>query len=130
MAVNVTIKLNQRGIARLLRSPTGPVARDVRRRAGNVQAAARRNVHSRSGALARSITVEVVVARGSVGARIGSNLSYATFVHEGTGIYGPARRPIRPRRGQVMAFGGTFARQVRGQRPNPFLANALRAAAD
>ena len=104
-------------------------------RGERVKAAAQRNINSRSGALARSITIEVTTYQGATGARIGTNLSYARFVHDGTGIYGPSHRPIRPARAKIMAFagrgagGGTvYVRQTQGQRANSFLREALKAA--
>jgi hypothetical protein len=76
----------------------------------------------------------------------GSDEEHALWVHDGTGIYGPLRRPIRPRAGQYLVFtpyriigvrtsatgvGGiripkrsrrtVRARQVRGQPATPFL---------
>jgi hypothetical protein len=133
--VSVRIELNHRFIDRLLRRRNGAVARNMLERGERVKAAAQRNINSRSGALARSIRVEVVSSRGVTGARIGTNLGYARFVHDGTGIYGPSHRPIRPARAKVMAFAGqgaggrtVYVRQTSGQRANPFLREALRAA--
>lgn len=57
-----------------------------------------------------------------------------SYIHEGTGIYGPRRRPIRPRRKKVLRFTvrgqpePVFATSVKGIRPNPYLRKALRAA--
>ena len=56
------------------------------------------------------------------------------WVHNGTGIYGPARKMITPKRARRLKFkpsGSTrfvYARAVRGMPPNPFLRNALPAA--
>lgn len=54
---------------------------------------------------------------------------YASFVHEGTGIYGPAGRRITPKRASVLVFdwmGDTwFRKSVAGQRPNPFADRAI-----
>lgn len=73
------------------------------------------------------------IHRGTLpGARVGSNVFYAIYVHEGTGIYGRYRRPIRPVRAKVLRFkpkgstGYAFAQSVKGMRPNPFLVKALR----
>jgi len=81
---------------------------------------------------------------------IGTNLEYGLFVHEGTGIYGPRRAPIRPKRARWLRWpvknnayrltggnrryqGGAtaryaFAKKVKGVPPRPFLRQALRAA--
>lgn len=132
MAVSVTIVMHQSTIRRLLKSRTGPVARDVMARGQRVQAAARRNINSQSGNLARSITVEFITQRGEVGSEIGSRLHYAMMVHEGTGIYGRSGRPIRPRRSKALivsgGVGSGFAHSVKGQPGTKFLERALRAA--
>jgi hypothetical protein len=61
---------------------------------------------------------------------IAPGVKYAIHVHEGTGVYGPHKAPIRPKRARVLAWrsGGRwhFARQVRGVKPNPFMARAAK----
>lgn len=51
------------------------------------------------------------------------------WVHDGTGIYGPKRSPIRPRTKPFMVFeinGRKFRlKEVLGQQPQPYLANAM-----
>lgn len=133
MAVNVRIDVNNRLLNQLLRSPAGPVAKNMLFRGRRVRDAARRNVNSRTHNLARSIKVSVVIVNGSAGAQIGTSVFYAKFVHDGTGIYGPSGRPIRPsRRGGALAFEGRGGPVVvahsKGQRGTHFLTNALRAA--
>lgn len=55
-------------------------------------------------------------------------LPYAKWVHNGTGIYGPMRRPYTPRTKPFMVFWWHgrkwFKRTVKGQRPQPFLTEA------
>lgn len=52
------------------------------------------------------------------------------FQHEGTGIYGPKRRPIRPKRAPFLAWRDqktgdwVFAKEVRGSPPRKYLFNA------
>jgi hypothetical protein len=133
VAVSVRVEINGSALNRLLRSPTGPVARDMLKRGNRVRSAARRRINSRTGDLARSIEVDIVIAGGAAGVRVGSDLYYARFVHDGTGIHGPRRRPIRPRRrGGALAFGGSTGTVIvassPGQRGTHFLRNALRAA--
>lgn len=132
MAVSVRIEINGSALNRLLRSPGGPVARDMLRRGRKVQAAARRRINSRTGNLSRSIEVSIVIVNRTAGARIGTDLYYARFVHDGTGIHGPSRRPIKPTRKKALAFSasGGFAvvASSSGQRGTHFLRNALRAA--
>lgn len=88
-----------------------------------------------SGALLRSITTEPMrVAGGATGARVGSGLYYALWVHEGTGLFGPNHTPIVPKRRKFMRFipegsaEAVFARSVKGMPPNPFLRDAMGAA--
>jgi HK97 gp10 family phage protein len=66
---------------------------------------------------------------GRMTATVKPNKEYALYVHEGTGIYGPKKRPITPRSGKMLAWkskGGTwaFARSVKGIKPNPYMEKA------
>lgn len=122
--------------------------RELRVLGNRVLNSARRRAPVDQGTLRASIALEVTEVGGNlVVARIGSNLDYAIYVHEGTGIYGPRGVPIRPRSGRFMVWpvrnnqyrvtGGNrrykagktqthaFARQVRGVRARPFLVEAL-----
>lgn len=131
MPVYVRVTVNDSFIKRLLRSPFGPVGRDMHKRGERVAAAARRNVNSRTGALARSIVVDSVVHEGA-GVRVGTSLHYAKFVHDGTGIYGPLGRPLRAPRNKPFRFDGrsgeVFTQSFVGQRGTKFLERALHAA--
>lgn len=75
------------------------------------------------------------IRRGLVhGARVGTHLFYAIWVHEGTGIYGRYHRPITPRHATRLRFrpkGSAkfiYVRSVKGMEPNRFLIKALPAA--
>lgn len=78
------------------------------------------------GVLRASITSEVEVTSGAIIGRIGSNEEYAPYVHNGTGIYaveGNGRRTpwaYNVRAGRHRGFHVTV-----GQRPQPFLKNAI-----
>lgn len=135
-------RINQGRLGQILVSPTGPVARDMLRRGLLVEGRAKQLLAGGSGRPARidtgrlraSITTRMVVDRGVPVARIGTGVRYALWVHEGTGIYGPRRTVIRPRRAKVLRFkpkGSTrfiYRPQVRGMKPNRFLVDALPAA--
>lgn len=138
-------EIDQAALNRVIRSPDGPVARDMLRRGKRVEGVARRSVRVDTGRLRSSIHTELRVISAVPVARVGTDVSYARFVHDGTGLYGPRRKMITPKKGRYMVFtvrgGGSggrittgaggrvvFARQVRGQTPNPFLTIALRAA--
>lgn len=129
------VRVDGPALAALLRSERGPVAQDLLRRGLRVQNRARQLCPVNTGRLRNSITVELVIVGGIPVVRIGTNVEYARWVHDGTGVYGPLRRPIRPRRAKVLAFtprGSSqtvFATQVRGTPGRPFLRDALEAAA-
>lgn len=121
---------------------------DLRRRANAVLRAARALTPTDTGRLKTSLAIEFSTAPdGSPVARIGSNLPYAIFVHEGTGIYGPKGAMIFPVKGKFMVWpainnsgkgrrrfkaGKTelfiFAKSTRGMPGTPFLLDALDAA--
>ncbi len=83
----------------------------------------------RTGNLVNAIQTETTADGGRV--FVGSGASYAVYVHEGTGIFGPRRQPIRPRTKRVLFWEGARhpVRQVRGQRPNRFMDRAADRAA-
>lgn len=65
-------------------------------------------------------------------ARVGTKVPHAKFVEFGTGLYGPRRRLIRPRRAKVLRFwtkGGriVFVRYVKGMKPRRMFAKGLKA---
>lgn len=131
MAVSVRIDINNRFMERLLRSPAGPIARNMVTRGNKVKRAAQRRINSRTGELARSIDTQIVIVRGVAGVQVGSSLFYARFVHDGTGIYGRGT-PIRPTNGKALSFtaGGrsVVVASSKGQRGTHFFTEALSAA--
>ena len=64
---------------------------------------------------------------------ISTNVKYANFVNEGTGINGPAGRRITPKRASVLVFkwlGKTwYRRSVAGQKPNKYADRAVKLSA-
>ena len=64
-----------------------------------------------------------------------SRVGYARYVEEGTGLYGPRKRKITPKRAKVLAWKGggsrltgqgpgagwRFARSVKGRKATPYL---------
>lgn len=127
------VHLDNAAITDLLSGPTGPVFRDLTRRAIRVQNAAKALCPVDTGRLRSSITYQVRRNGNTPYAVIGTNVKYAPYVHEGTGIYA-GRGPIRPVHARFLVFRPkgslrtVFARQVRGVRPRPFLRDALAAA--
>lgn len=147
--MSVTITYNSGQIRQLLTSQQGPVWRDIQMRGTKVLNKARRLAPVDQGALKKSITLEMALVNGLPTARIGSNLKYAIFVHEGTGLWGRGQfiRPVRAavlrwpaknqkyrqtggnrryRAGKTQAY--VYSQRSAGSRPKPFLRNALDAA--
>lgn len=120
--------------------------KELRVRANRVLSAARALCPVDEGRLRASIAVEYTETATMLTARIGSNLPYALFRHEGTGLYGPRGAYIYPRHAKVMLWpvknnaggrrrfkGGSTAqfaaaRRTRGTPGVPFLRDALDAA--
>ncbi len=126
------VTINRSEMHNLLRGPGGPVVQTVDRYTRRTANAARAGAPVDTGHLRASIDTSVRTTSTRVIGRVSSPLDYARFVHDGTGIYGPRRRPIRPKRAKMLAFrpkGGrtvVFAREVKGTKPRPFLLRALR----
>ena len=123
---------NHAEVKALLQSPQGAVVQDLLRRGRNVTNLAKRNAPVDTGRLRSDISMEL--RHDSVPfVRIGNSADYALAVHEGTGIYGPSGRPIRPRRAKVLRFkvGSRviYRPQVKGSPGRPYLRTALSAAA-
>lgn len=136
--VSSRIIYNDRELRSLLTSPTGPVVRDIMRRGQNVENRAKRLCPVDSGRLRASITHELRRERDLPVVRIGTNVKYAGFVHEGTGLFGPFKRLIRPKTKSVLRFEVrgrrgrrtvVYAPAVKGMPPRPFLEESLKAAA-
>lgn len=131
----VNLQIRQSAVRALFINPQGGVAQDLMRRGRNVAYFARRYAPVDTGRLRASIEARQVVYRGQVAVLVGTNVNYAMFQHEGTGIYGPHGTPIVPVNGQFLRFrpkgssGYVFARSVRGNPPTFFLRRALVAAA-
>lgn len=123
MGVRVDVDVDEAAVARLVADVVDEVTAEVAN-------AARRRAPVDRGQLRASIRSETRQRGSQVVGEVWSSLEYAAYVHQGTGIYGPTGRPIRPRRARFLSWeqpgvGRLFAREVRGQRPQPFLAEAL-----
>lgn len=90
-----------------------------------VENEAKKNCPVDNGALRASITSEVSVDESGITGRIGSNLEYAPYVHEGTGIYAKDGNGRKTPWGYVAKSGKHKGfHWTHGQRPQPFLENA------
>lgn len=123
-----------------LMAEDGVVRSEVQRRARRVKDRAQNLLAQRSshpsGELGGSIRYTTAEALGpdSVVAQVGSDLYYAAWVEEGTGVFGPLHSEIRARGGDVLVFQSeTLGRKivtpsVRGQPGKHYLRDALEAA--
>src|SRR5690606_39028417 len=131
MSVTIRIDWDQAAIHQLLYGESGLVHRNGREVTERVADRCRVLAPNRDGTLRSSIRTAVRVSGTKVVGHVYSDLDYSVYVQRGTGLYGPAGRPIRPRRSPFLVFdvGGrtVFAREVRGTPPQPFMLEALRA---
>lgn len=131
------VNLNRAGLDEVLRSPNGPVVKEVTARARSVSNLAKRKVGVDTGRLKGSIQYTVTIYFDRVVGTIGAQTQYARYHHDGTGIHGPTGKPITPKNGPFLVFTPkkqgrgrgkspvVFATQVSGSKPNPFLTDAL-----
>lgn len=119
--------VNLSGLVKQLSQPNRGVAVELLKRGYKVEAQAKINVMrtTRSGLLRTSIHTDMYIQNGLPVIRIGTPVSYAPFIHNGTRGHGP-------RYADVMAWYGPdgkiiFAKYVRGINANPFLEDALSA---
>jgi hypothetical protein len=139
--VNVTHRLDPAAIRVLLTSPQRGVVQDLLRRGLLVETQAKRNLGGiggpkrvDTGRLRASIATQLVSRNGTPSVIVGTNVKYAMWVHDGTGLYGPRHAYIKPKRGKFLRFKPArsrryvYARKVAGMKPNRFLLNALHAA--
>lgn len=86
---------------------------------------AKQNCPVDQGFLRASITSETEVAAEEIVGRIGSNLEYAPYVHNGTGIYAVAGDGRKTPWGYTVKAGKHKGfHWTHGQKPNPFLEDA------
>lgn len=92
----------------------------------DVWANIRKEAPTDKGRLAGSFNLEQI---GDFAWRIYTNVLYALFVHEGTGVHGPIGQPIVPVRARYLAFEWQgkmwFLKSVKGQEPNPYADRAI-----
>ena len=139
--------LNPQEVRKLLESPSGPVYYDMRRRANKVTNLARRLCPIDTSRLKTSISYEMGTENGAIIARVGTNVEYGLYIHEGTANKGTGY--IYPKNARLLRFpivnksgsgrrrykaGATqqyaYAKRVKGIKPTPFLRDALTAATD
>lgn len=141
-SVTYSQQINASALRQIMTSPSSGLARDLLRRGLLVETAAKRNINGGpsgprridTGRLRASIITVPVHRNGELAVLIGTNVYYARWVHDGTGIYGPRHRPIRPVHAKLLRFKPrgksryVFAKEVKGMIANHFLLDALKAA--
>jgi phage gpG-like protein len=140
-SVSWSQRLDPAAIRALVTSPRGGVVQDLLRRGLLVETQAKRNLGGvggpkrvDTGRLRASINTQLVTRNGEPAVLVGTNVFYARWVHDGTGIYGPRARRITPKNHKRLRFRPSgsrkyvYARSVAGMRPNAFMKNALHAA--
>ncbi len=140
MAAHIRHHPDHAALMAILSSPTGGVAKDLFRRGKKVETKAKQNLSRApkrvdTGLLRSSINTQLVITGGKPSVRVGTNVHYALFVHDGTGLYGPKGAYITPKTAKFLVWKGKtgkkiYARRVKGMRPNRFLADAVIAAKD
>lgn len=75
------------------------------------------------GTLRQSITHEVTSEGGKLVGYVGTNVGYAPYVHEGTGIYSALGRKQVPWKYKDLATGQWYS--TKGIKPNPFMQKAV-----
>jgi hypothetical protein len=124
---------NPAGMDQLLNSPTGPVVQAVNRVVRDTRLACTAECPKRTGETSRTFRDAVEVRPNvRITGRVWSDDPVVGYLENGTGLYGPRRRLITPRRARALRFqvGGevVFARSVKGMRPQPFMKRSLQIA--
>lgn len=125
--------------AKILAASSDAISRDMMKRGLRVESAAKKRLSVSpkrvdTGRLRSSIHTRPIKVGAVQGARVGSGVKYALYVHEGTGVYGPKGVPITPKTKKFLRFKPkglrtyVFAKSVKGMRGNPYLRDALPAA--
>lgn len=141
-SVQFTHHFRPQELRRVLTSRHGGLARDLLRRGLNVETQAKRNLGGGrsgptridTGRLRSSINTQLVIRNGELAVLVGTNVWYAKFVHDGTGLFGPRHQVIKPKSHTYLRFRPrgsrrwVFAKSVDGMAPNRFLLEALPAA--
>lgn len=126
MTIEVDSEALERAFAAAPEKVTAGLNGWVAKTALRTERAAKQNVPVRQGVLQNSIHTTT----GTLQARVAPSAKYALYVHNGTGIYGPNKRPITPKSARVLHFvsGGRdiFVKSVKGQKANPFMAKAYK----
>lgn len=134
-----TIVLHREEIRKLLTSRSHPVIRHLEFYGRKARSNARRKAPVNTGHLRQSIGMNTSVRGTRIFVRIGTDVRskgapYGLYQELGTGIYGPRKTPITPKKRQFLKFkpkgSDTFvyARSVKGSRGHHYLVRGLQEA--
>lgn len=128
---SVRVSISQQALGSLAVDPSGPVMKDLFRRGLRVQARARRLCPVDEGRLRSSIQVGFGNDSRGHFVKVGTDVSYAIYVHEGTRPHWPPVLALGgwAQRHNIAAFLVARAVARHGTRAHPFLRDALPAAA-
>ena len=100
----IHVHIHQQEVNDFLSGPSGPVVRAVTAVGQQVLNEAMRRCPVDEGRLRASHDLAVQVDGTRVTARVGTDLDYAMYVHECTGLYGPKQALIYPVSAKVMTW--------------------------
>lgn len=127
--LDVSLDIDDESLDRLGESGRRAIHRAIELMATEVWGNVAREAPVDTGRLAGSFQLSPM---GQLAYRVSSDALYASYVHEGTGLFGPSNSMIVPNRAQVLVFeaGGSkvFARSTKGQKPNPYADRAIKKA--
>lgn len=123
MTVDIEFEWDEESLRRLDQAGQRAVALAIKYTATDVWANIRKKAPVDTGRLAGSFQMD---NKDDLTYRIHSNVHYALYVHEGTGIYGPRGEPIYPTHARFLSFywkktgQQMFLPYVLGMEPRPY----------
>lgn len=129
----VDLTINEQAVQQLI-SESGEIGQRITTITRRVANAARTLAPADKGTLRSSINEEVTARGNTLVGRVYSDAPQATYLSQGTGIYGPSHKPIRPKKASMLVFkpkGSSefvFTNEVKGTPPNKFMLRALQQA--
>lgn len=130
----VRVRNNPAALNRFLRSPDGPVVQHVDKIMRETANIGKRTIRVDTGVARGTIYSNALGLANHVVGRAGSLAKHAYWLDVGTGIYGPAGKPIVPKRAKVLVFTPkgsnvtVFAASVKGIKGDRWLRRAFAAA--
>ncbi len=92
---SINMVFDRNAVNGMLHSPNGMTGREITRRGERVLTRARELVGIASGRLYNSLRLSRATVGGEVAVNISTNVRYARFHHDGTGIFGRTGQPRR-----------------------------------